>query len=120
MIGSPRTLRLAPPLFSPPAAPAPPPPAAPADPPAPSVVLAPDAALPCTYCMSFFDGSRGGTRPSWLSDLVDDTYRMCVSGSNDPPGQLVPPPAAPSASVASGPSSLLTTGGVNTGPILYL
>src|ERR1700688_1122103 len=44
---------------------------------------------------------------------------MCVSGSYDPPGQFVPPLFTAIASVPSGPSSLLTTGGVNIGPILY-
>src|SRR5713226_8554436 len=44
---------------------------------------------------------------------------MCVSGSYDPPGQFVPPLAVPSVSVAKGPSTLLSTGGVYTGPILY-
>src|SRR5215475_890130 len=44
---------------------------------------------------------------------------MCVSGSYDPPGQLVPPLLIAVASVPSGPSILLTTGGVNIGPILY-
>src|SRR5437660_1501219 len=43
-------------------------------------------------------------------------YAMCVSGSYAPPGQLV---AKPDVSVASGPGSLLTTGGVKIGPILY-
>src|SRR5882724_462348 len=45
---------------------------------------------------------------------------MCVSGSYDAPGQFVPPLAVPRVSVANGPSILLSTGGVNTGPILYL
>ncbi len=44
---------------------------------------------------------------------------MLVSGSYEPPGQFVPPPADASISVASGPSALLTTGGVKIGPILY-
>src|SRR5437762_9104485 len=48
------------------------------------------------------------------------TYTVCVSGSYDPPGQFVPPLAVPIVSVASGPSTLLSTGGVYTGPILYL
>ena len=69
--------------------------------------------------MSFFFGSAGGTSPSWLTDFDEDTYRICVSGSNEPPGQLVPPPAVAMASVASGPSTLLTTGGVKIGPIRY-
>ena len=43
---------------------------------------------------------------------------MCVSGSYEPPGQFVPPVADGSVSVASGPSTLLTTGGVKIGPIL--
>src|SRR5215472_16478461 len=44
---------------------------------------------------------------------------MCVSGSYDPPGQFVPPVADGRINVANGPSGLLTTGGVNIGPILY-
>ncbi len=43
---------------------------------------------------------------------------MFVSGSSDPPCQLAPPVTFGSISVASGPSHLLTTGGVNIGPIL--
>src|SRR6059036_3817037 len=44
---------------------------------------------------------------------------MCVSGSYEPPGQFVPPLEGPIPIVASGPSSLLTTGGVKIGPSLY-
>src|SRR4029077_17030053 len=36
------------------------------------------------------------------------------------PGQFAPPSAPGETIVASGPSSLLTEGGVNSGPILYL
>src|SRR5262245_16174693 len=43
---------------------------------------------------------------------------MCVSGSNAPPGQFDPPFVGPRASVPSGPSALLTTGGVKIGPSL--
>ena len=43
---------------------------------------------------------------------------MPVSGSNEPPCQLAPPVTLGSISVASGPSHLLTTGGVNSGPSL--
>src|SRR5438552_2295029 len=43
-------------------------------------------------------------------------YTVCVSGSYAPPGQFV---ANPEVSVAIGPSSLLRTGGVKIGPILY-
>ena len=53
----------------------------PAADPVPPVVLAPVIALPTTYARSFFDGSRGGTRPSWLTDFCELTYRMLVSGS---------------------------------------
>ena len=42
---------------------------------------------------------------------------MFVSGSNDPPGQLVAAPCAPSVKVAIGPVALLTAGGVNIGPM---
>src|ERR1043166_5569017 len=44
---------------------------------------------------------------------------MWVSGSNAPPGQFVPPCTPGEIIVPSGPSALLTTGGVNSGPILY-
>src|SRR4029077_15900299 len=44
---------------------------------------------------------------------------MWVSGSYDPPAQLAPPVAPGAPSVASGPSALLTDGGVKSGPILY-
>src|SRR5437773_6391381 len=47
---------------------------------------------------------------------LEKTYSLCVSGSYDPPSQLV---ANACISVASGPSILLTTGGVKIGPILY-
>src|SRR6478736_7719043 len=42
---------------------------------------------------------------------------MCVSGSYEPPFQFVP--ASARVSRPSGPSILLTTGGVNIGPIAY-
>ena len=42
---------------------------------------------------------------------------MCVSGSYEPPFQFVP--ASARVSRPSGPSTLLTTGGVNIGPISY-
>src|SRR5258706_13058600 len=43
---------------------------------------------------------------------------MPVSGPLAPAGQLAPPVMVGSISVASGPSHLLTTGGVYSGPIL--
>jgi hypothetical protein len=43
---------------------------------------------------------------------------MLVSGSYEPPGQFVPPPADASVNVANGPSALLATGGVKIGPYL--
>ena len=46
-------------------------------------------------------------------------YRRFVSGSNEPPGQLAPPVSAGTCRVASGPSRLLKTGGVKSGPIWY-
>src|SRR5689334_10137520 len=69
--------------------------------------------------MSDVFGSGGGTSPKGVIELCENTYRMCVSGSNEPPAQLDPPPAVASVSVTRGPSNLLTTAGVNIGPILY-
>src|ERR1700682_1461836 len=45
---------------------------------------------------------------------------MLVSGSNDPPGQFVPPPAVPIVMAARGPPALLTIPGLNMGPFLYI
>ena len=42
-----------------------------------------------------------------------------MSGSYEPPGQFAPPSAPGETIEASGPSALLTEGGVNNGPILY-
>src|SRR3954471_4027524 len=64
-----------------------PPPAAEPEPPD---VRGPVTALPSTYAMSDCPGS-GATRPLLTTDPCDATYRMPVSGSNEPPGQLVPP-----------------------------
>src|SRR6185312_4490089 len=44
---------------------------------------------------------------------------MWVWGSNDPPGQFVPPWQQPRSSVPSGPPGVLTDGGVNSGPVRY-
>src|SRR5215468_2925938 len=49
----------------------------------------------------------------------DGMYAMCVSGSYEPPGHSVPPPPTAIVRVPSGPSHLLTVGGVKIGPILY-
>src|SRR6266852_5658350 len=69
--------------------------------------------------MSENSGPGEGTKPRGTRQALQAcTYMMWVSGSNDPPGQLDPPLAVPRVRVASGPSSLLTTGGVKTGPIL--
>ena len=43
---------------------------------------------------------------------LDATYRTPVSGSNEPPGQFVPPSWLGAISVPSGPSILLNVGGV--------
>src|SRR5258706_8671084 len=59
----------------------------------------------------------GGTSPIVPIAPVEWTYATWVSGSYDPPFQFVP--ASARVSKASGPSALLTTGGVNIGPILY-
>src|SRR5436309_9688190 len=60
------------------------------------------------------------TRPIGSAQALQaKTYTVCVSGSYEPPGQFVPPEAVPTVKVPSGPSSLLSEGGVNTGPSLY-
>src|SRR5215813_8827588 len=51
--------------------------------------------------------------------LQANRYAVCVSGSYEPPGQFVPPEAVPVVNVPSGPSILLSAGGVNTPPNLY-
>src|SRR5258706_14488484 len=51
-------------------------------------------------------------------DAVENTNTVWLSGSYDPPAQLVDAWGIESA--ASGPSILLSTGGVKIGPILYL
>src|SRR5438128_1376434 len=61
-----------------------------------------------------------GKRPRGLTFAQVNAYSRCVSGSYDPPGQPVPPWQQPATSVATGPSALLTTAGVNSGPSLYL
>src|SRR5690242_18028466 len=69
--------------------------------------------------MSDIFGSGGGSSPKLEMMLCENTYNVWVSGSYDPPGQLAPPMAPGAPIVDSGPSALLTTGGVNSGPILY-
>src|SRR5215831_7367001 len=59
------------------------------------------------------------TSPSAVGVLTEKTYSIFVSGSNDPPNQLEPPPAEGSINVASGPGHVETTGGVKSGPSLY-
>jgi hypothetical protein len=45
---------------------------------------------------------------------------VCISGSYEAPGQLVPPPSVPIVNDASGPPTLLSDGGRNIGPIRYI
>src|SRR2546425_6395305 len=71
------------------------------------------------YGRSFFMSGGGGTSPSAVTVVWEYTYTMWVSGSYEPPGQFVPPPADGRIRVAIGPSALLTTGGVKSGPIRY-
>ena len=54
----------------------------------------------------------GATRPLLTTVPLDATYRTPVSGSNEPPGQFVPPSWLGAISVPSGPSILLNVGGV--------
>src|SRR5271154_1624583 len=75
-------------------------------------------AMPMTYFMSETSFGAGTTPMGTRHALHANTYTLWVSGSYEPPGQLVPPAAVPSVSVEYGPLTLLSTGGVNTGPIL--
>src|SRR5262252_8385817 len=94
-------------------------------PPAPTVgpVACPgllgSGAWPVMKFISDLRFSSGGTRPSALACVFENTYMIFVSGSYEPPCQFAPPVAAGRISVARGPSHLLTTGGVKIGPILY-
>src|SRR5262245_43151545 len=124
-----------PPAAPPPPAPRPPPPppppppsdavvvagagrvSAPASAPAPPVTRTPPVATPCPQFMSQ-NFESGCIKPSAVMLVCDPTYTVCVSGSYAPPCQFVPPVAEGNINVASGPSSLLTTGGVKIGPSL--
>src|SRR6478735_8851259 len=55
-------------------------------------------------------------RPTVGNDLNEGMNATWVSGSYEPPGQLVPPDER---KPPMNPSSLLTTGGVKIGPSLY-
>ena len=48
--------------------------------------------------------------------VTEKTYNLCVSGSNDPPGQFAPPCSYGSVSKASGPCCRLRIGGEKSGP----
>src|SRR5690349_2133182 len=72
------------------------------------------AALPDIHANSVRDGSPG-TSPFETMPVEACTYKMCDSGSYDPPGQLVTPVVR---MVPNGPSGLLTAIGVKIGPIL--
>src|SRR4051812_34921251 len=61
----------------------------------------------------------GFERPNNCGAALDAAKKiMGDSGAYAPPGQFVPPFVEPRDTVAMGPSALLTTGGVKTGPIL--
>src|SRR5438128_2525213 len=94
-------------------------PPAPTAGPAAGAGLVGSGACPVRKFMSDLRRSSGGTRPSALACVFENTYMMCVSGSYEPPCQFAPPVAAGRINVARGPSHLLTTGGVKIGPILY-
>src|SRR5439155_16279447 len=84
--------------------------------PGPEMYRTPVSTLPDTYGMSENSLFGGGSSPRIGIDVYDGMYAMCVSGSNEPPGQLVPPDDL---NPAIGPSALLTGGGVKMGPVLY-
>src|SRR6185503_5883206 len=90
--------------------------AAPAPAPEPPVVRAPLNTVPWKYFTSERPGG-GGINPNVATDFDEATNTVCVSGSNEPPGQFDAAAWPPMESVAIGPSILLTDGGVNSGPI---
>src|SRR5882762_701044 len=69
--------------------------------------------------MSDSFASGEGTSPSAAIPRCEYTYRVWVSGSYDPPGQFAPPSDPGDVIEASGPPSVLTDGGVNSGPMRY-
>src|SRR3954467_11651063 len=71
-------------------------------------------AVPLTYANSV--GFGPGTRPITDGLRNEERYRRFVSGSIAPPGQFVPPVDDGIMSSPSGPSHLLTGGGVKSGP----
>src|SRR5215475_9032698 len=89
---------------------------APAFSPGPRMICTSCPATPAMYLIS--ETSLGdSTKPMGsMQELHAYRYAMWVSGSYEPPGQFVPPDAVPIVSVPSGPSCLLTVGGVKTGP----
>src|SRR5436190_1246589 len=87
--------------------------------PDPPARRAPLNTVPWKYGRSDVPGGAG-VKPSVAMDVCDATYSVCVSGSKEPPGQLLAAACAPIVSVAMGPSALLTEGGVKIGPSRYL
>ena len=63
--------------------------------------------------------SGEGIKPRRAMAVCENTYKVWVSGSYEPPGQFAPPVAPGDTMVPSVPSRLLTEGGVNRGPIRY-
>src|SRR6266508_2810519 len=88
---------------------------APAFSPGPEMYRTPVIALPETYGRSENSLLGGGSSPRIGMAVNDGTYATWDSGSNEPPGQFVPPDDR---KPAIGPSALLTGGGVKMGPIL--
>src|ERR1700694_2977929 len=108
----------------PPPSPPPPPGAAaitlwppPATEPAPAVRRAPAVAVPWMKGISDKRGSGVGTRLYEPIEPLAKMYTLWCSGSYEPPAHTVAPDDI--VRVAIGPSALLRTGGVNSGPILY-
>src|SRR5690348_14948345 len=92
---------------------------APAFSPGPFLTRTSCPAVPATYFISDTSFGDNASPMGVRQALQAYAYTVCVSGSYDAPGQFVPPLAVPNVRVASGPSILLSTGGVYTGPILY-
>src|SRR5262245_28659918 len=86
--------------------------------PGPSLTRNGCPARPNTYLISE-KPSGGSISPIGVTLAFEAGAKtVCVSGSYPAPGQLVPPLVVPIVSPASGPPSLLTVGGLKSGPFL--
>src|SRR5256885_13446379 len=75
-------------------------------------------ACPVRKFMSDLRRSSGGTRPSALACVFENTYMIFVSGSYEPPCQFAPPVAAGRNNVGLGASDFVANRGREGGAIV--